>query len=211
MTSTASSCPKPVLAAFRTGAGYLGLSHDLVCKIVQGRDYQILQRMFSHKDMPDLVKRLLKAAPEQAETLIELAAYDSATFKDGCNWRETEKQLKAFIKVTETYRARLKKLDWVPVQEKSDIATDLALTGRSIRVERLIANLDDHLSALTKLCGLPRPTKGVINWGASRPNAILKVGLLRNAAPRVPKALIADLVNIAENLSDEQMLTEDDF
>ncbi|MCK7581293.1 MAG: hypothetical protein MZV65_40450 [Chromatiales bacterium] len=167
--------------------------------------------MFRDHRMPSLVEDLLKAAPGHAESLIELAAMEPEMFQDRRNWRETEKRLRAFVQVTETYRSRLASLDWMAVQTKSDIETDFAITGQFMDVERLIASLDAHLSELVRMCELPRPAKDAIHWGASRPGAMLKIRRLRDAAPGVPRALIADLINVAENLPDEHLLTDEDI
>ena len=97
------------------------------------------------------------------------------------------------------------------MQTKSDIETDFSITGRFMDVERLIASLDAHLSELVRMCELPRPAKDAIHWGASRPGVMLKIRRLRDAAPGVPRKLIAELINVAENLPAGHLLTEEDI
>ncbi|NVZ09520.1 hypothetical protein HW932_09615 [Allochromatium humboldtianum] len=204
---------REILAAWKAGRGYRGLSHGFIDRyVINGPHRETLQRMMRDAEFKSVVNSLLAAhtlpgipAQQALEGVLHVASMPTnGVFGDKFDWSALNKDFKSTVKAAHSLSYKLKRLNTIALQEKQNQELPPARRGRLDYSTRLVATIDQLLAELVRQCELPPPP---LEYYESRKKEGRRAMALRKARVlkrefahlyrRPHHQAVADLVNLA--------------
>jgi hypothetical protein len=217
---------REMLAAWKAGRGYRGLSHGFIDRfVVNGPHRETLQCMMRDAQFKPVVNSLLAArtlpgipAQQAMESVLHVASMPTDdAFGDPFDWSALNKDFKSTAKAAHSLSYKLKRLDTMALQMKRNQELPPAWRNRINDSDRLVATIDQLLAELVRQCELPPPP---LEYYESRKKegpramALRKARVLKREFAHLYRKphhqTVADLVNLAVLANLTEDLPDDD-